>query len=52
MDAWDNDGDFRAMVAAEPEITSLVSPEQLAETFSVDRHLKHVDAIFRRVFRD
>jgi adenylosuccinate lyase len=52
MDAWDNDGDFRAAVEADPEISALVSPERLAQTFSVDRHLKHVDAIFRRVFRD
>ncbi len=52
MDAWDNEGDFRAAVEADPEIVELVSAEKLAETFSVERHLKHVDAIFRRVFRD
>ena len=52
MEAWDNEGDFRAAVEADPEIAELVPKEQLAETFSVDRHLKHVDAIFRRVFRD
>ena len=50
MDAWDNDGDFRAAVEADPEITELVSREKLAETFSVERHLKHVDTIFGRVF--
>jgi adenylosuccinate lyase len=52
MEAWDNDGDFRAAVEADPEIASLLSGAKLAETFSVDRHLKHIDAIFRRVFRD
>lgn len=52
MDAWDNESDFRAAVEADPEISALVTKEQLAETFSVDRHLKHVDAIFRRVFRE
>jgi adenylosuccinate lyase len=50
MDAWDNEGDFRAAVEAEPAIAALVPPENLAETFSIERHLKHVDAIFRRVF--
>lgn len=50
MEAWDSDGDFRATVEADPEIAKLVSREKLAETFSVERQLKHVDAIFRRVF--
>jgi len=50
MDAWDNESDFRAAVEADPEITNLVSKNKLAETFSVERQLKHVDAIFERVF--
>jgi adenylosuccinate lyase len=50
MDAWDNESDFRAAVEADLEITSLVSKDKLAETFSVERQLKHVDAIFERVF--
>ena len=50
MEAWDTDGDFRAAIEAEPEIRQLVSREKLAETFSVERHLKHVDTIFGRVF--
>jgi len=50
MDAWDNESDFRAAIEADPEIAKLVSKEKLAETFSVERQLKHVDAIFRRVF--
>lgn len=50
MEAWDADGDFRAAVEANAEIAKLISREKLAETFSVERHLKHVDAIFGRVF--
>ena len=50
MEAWDSDGDFRAMVTADSEISKLVSREKLAETFSVERQLRHVDAIFERVF--
>jgi adenylosuccinate lyase len=52
MEAWDNEGDFRAAIEADPEIAKLVSKEKLAETFSVERQLKHVDAIFHRVFGD
>jgi adenylosuccinate lyase len=51
MRAWEEEGDFRAAVAADPEIRRFLTPEQLASTFSLDRHLKHVDAIFQRVFK-
>jgi adenylosuccinate lyase len=50
MDAWDNDGDFRTAIEADPEIAGLLSKEKLAETFSVERQLRHVGAIFQRVF--
>jgi adenylosuccinate lyase len=50
MEAWDNESDFRAAIEADPEIGKLVSKAKLAETFSVERQLKHVDAIFQRVF--
>ena len=50
MEAWENDGDFRAAIEADPAIGALLSKEKLAGTFSLDRHLKHVDAIFARVF--
>jgi adenylosuccinate lyase len=50
MEAWDSEGDFRAAIEGDAEIAGMLSPEQLAQTFSLDRQLKHVDAIFDRVF--
>ncbi len=50
MRAWEEEGDFRAAIAADPEIQRRLSPEKLAETFSAERQLRHVDAIFARVF--
>jgi adenylosuccinate lyase len=50
MEAWENEGDFRAAIEADPEIQAYLSPEQLARTFSLERQLRHVDAIFNRVF--
>jgi hypothetical protein len=39
------------VIEADPEIAKLVSKEKLAETFSVERQLRNVDAIFARVFQ-
>jgi len=50
MEAWENEGDFRAAIEADPEISALLSRDKLAETFSLDRQLRHVDTIFDRVF--
>ena len=51
MKAWEEEGDFRAAIEANPEIAALLGKEKLAETFSLDRQLRHVDTIFQRVFR-
>jgi adenylosuccinate lyase len=50
MEAWEKEGDFRAAIEADPEISRLLGRDQLAQTFSLERQLKHVDAIFDRVF--
>jgi adenylosuccinate lyase len=50
MQAWEAESDFRAAIAADPEITAHLTSDKLAETFSLDRQLRHVDAIFARVF--
>jgi adenylosuccinate lyase len=50
MRAWETGGDFRAAVEADEEIRSRLTPEQLSETFSVNRQLRYVNRIFERVF--
>ncbi len=50
MEAFETETDFRAAIEADPEIGSLLGPEKLKQTFSVDRQLRHVDYIFGRVF--
>jgi adenylosuccinate lyase len=54
MNAWQNDLVFRDLVAADPAITRLLSPEKLARTFDLQRQLSNVDAIYARVleFKD
>jgi adenylosuccinate lyase len=50
MHAWEAESDFRAAIEQDPEIQAFLTPEQIADSFSWPRHLRHVDAIFRRVF--
>ena len=50
MEAWENEGDFRSRVEADPRIQQFLSKEQLANVFSLDRQLGNVDKIFHRVF--
>jgi adenylosuccinate lyase len=50
MRAWEQDGDFRAAVEADPEIRAVLTTEQIAEAFSLERQLRNVDKIFARVF--
>jgi adenylosuccinate lyase len=52
MKAWDEDGDFRAAIEADTEIARFLTKQQLAETFSLERHLRNVNRIFQRVFGD
>ncbi len=50
MRAWEEESDFRAAIEADPEIRAILTPEQIAESFSLDRQLRNVDKIFARVF--
>jgi adenylosuccinate lyase len=52
MQAWENESDFRAAIESDPEITRVLTPEKIAESFSLERQLRNVDKIFARVFHD
>src|SRR5579872_1608337 len=51
MRAWEEEGDFRAAIEADPEIRAVLTPEQIAQAFSLDRQLRNIDTIFERVFQ-
>jgi len=50
MKAWQEEGDFRAAIEADPEIGAFLTAEQIAGAFSLERQLRNVDYIFDRVF--
>ena len=49
MKVWDEDQDFRSLLAADAEVTARVSPKHLDEAFDLMTQLRHVDAVFARV---
>jgi adenylosuccinate lyase len=52
MKVWESDGELSLLelLKADPEVTALLSNEQIEERFDLGYHLKHVDTIFERVF--
>jgi len=50
MNAWLEDANFREEIESDTEIRALLTPAQLAHSFSVERQLTNVDRIFARVF--
>jgi len=47
---WETREDFRTLVERDPDVRRHLTPRELARTFSVERQLRNVDGIFRRVF--
>ena len=50
MAAWEADTNFRERVAKDGRITKYLDAKALAQAFDLQRQLRHVDAIFARVF--
>ena len=50
--AWESDGDFRALVEQDPDISAALTPDDIARAFDLERQLRHVDRIFERVFSE
>ncbi len=50
MQVWETREDFRTLVERDPDIRRYLSPKEISRAFSVERPLRQVDAVFRRVF--
>ncbi|RIX60511.1 adenylosuccinate lyase [Paenibacillus nanensis] len=49
MQAWETQRQFRSIIEETPEITSVLSAEEIEDCFNPAWHLKHVDTIFNRL---
>lgn len=50
MRAWAGEADFREAVLSDPAVTKHLSPEDIEACFDLSHQLRHIDAIFERVF--
>ena len=50
MPVWRGEGDFLALLKADPDVSAKLEAPELDELFDLGYHLKHVDTIFARVF--
>lgn len=50
MQSWRADDDFAARVAADPEVSAVLTRAELDDVFRLERYLTHVDGLFERVF--
>ncbi len=51
LKAWDKGLDFRALVAADPDVVKALAPAAIDACFSLDPYLDKIDFIYERVFR-
>ena len=50
MKVWDEGGDYKSMVFADPDISAWLSPNEIETVFDYRHYLRNVDKIFARVF--
>ncbi len=51
MKVWEQGKDFKTELLADEDVLKALSAEEIEEKFDLGYHTKHVDTIFRRVFK-
>ena len=49
MQVWQTREDFKSLVERDPDVRKYLSSKEISRAFSVERQLKYVDQVFRRV---
>ena len=50
MKAWDEGADYQDLIKKDADISSKLSPEEIARVFDLRHYLRNVDKVFERVF--
>ena len=48
MRTWDEDRDFRELIASDPDVVSHLSPDELQDLFDYGYYARYIDEIFQR----
>ncbi len=49
LDAFENDGDFKANLLKDNDVTAILSPDEIGKIFDKNEFLKNIDIIYKRV---
>ncbi len=49
LEVWDNGGNMNELLKREPEVTAVLSADQLDELFDMSYHLRYIDVAFERL---
>jgi adenylosuccinate lyase len=52
MKVWHGEGTFLNFLLQDKDVTEKLSADELSNLFDIGYHTKHVDTIFKRVFKD
>ncbi|WP_187431254.1 Adenylosuccinate lyase [Roseobacter fucihabitans] len=52
MRVWEEGKDFKTELLGDTDVLAALSAEEIEEKFDIGYHTKHVDTIFKRVFKD
>ena len=52
MKVWEQEKDFKTELINDPEVSKVLTKDEIDEKFDLGYHTKHVDTIFQRVFSD
>ena len=52
MEAWNKNLDFKDLILQDPEISNILSNEEITDCFTLDPYLEKIDYIFEKVFAD
>jgi adenylosuccinate lyase len=52
MRVWEQGADFQEELLSDPDVTAVLSHNDIIEKFDLGYHTKHVDTIFARVFKE
>ena len=50
LKVWEEDVDFEALIAGDPDIATHLTPQEIKGVFNIRNRLQHIEDIFERVF--